>query len=141
MRDHKAQAMAAMQQQPDKNNNFFSSDTVVLDKRPPTKQVARQSSAGSRQKPIQKPSSHEYEFNPRIANENMEQVIDTSESVEMSDVSQQVKVFDYAQNLTQLQNSSQIKKCRAMEDLMRHLVTIEIGEVGMEINNPRSKFP
>ena len=63
-----------------------------------------------------------------------------SDSVEMHDMSVPVKSFNFDQCFNMISLSSQSKRCRAMEELMRHLVTVPINMVSEEIKNPRSKF-
>ena len=50
------------------------------------------------------------------------------------------KQFSFSDNLAQLQSNGSLKRNKALEDLMRQLVTLDIGLVSEEVRNPKSKL-
>ena len=48
--------------------------------------------------------------------------------------------FSFQDNFYALQSQGQLKRSKAIEELMRYLVTLDKDEVSYEIQNPTSKF-
>mmetsp|Transcript_13075 Transcript_13075/g.17674 ORF Transcript_13075/g.17674 Transcript_13075/m.17674 type:complete len:115 (+) Transcript_13075:127-471(+) len=48
--------------------------------------------------------------------------------------------FNYQENYVQLQSKNQGQRSKALEELMRHIVTLEKDDISYEVQNPTSRF-
>ena len=100
---------------------------------------AQRTNVGST-KPSTTATSFKYDFNPSRSDPsaNHDMMMLTEKQQQQFQYSTDIMPFDYQENYNQLQSKNQGQRSKALEELMRHIVTLDKEEISFEVQNPNS---